>query len=169
MNSEWLSKIAADHPDDSEIIDRIKERFATGVRIFYPETFEDFCTVEEALKVLASLAAEGELEARTQVYCPEGDLAWEGTPQQFAELEPFRCSDCDQEIDDLKAASVPLFIIPRNVRPYRTDSQTEIARLQDEIKRLRDALTQIADQTELRTKGLMKSARVIARDALEAK
>lgn len=147
---------------ESQIRNRIQERFARGIRIFYVMSFIDICTSNQVEEVLMGLAAKGELEARANVHCPNNHLCWGSRLEQALALKPFRCSECEEEIEDPQEASTLYFAIPAHIK-----SQDELSLARAEIVRLRAALEQIANQTDLRTKGLMKSAPAIAREALK--
>lgn len=171
-NASWIARSPGDPSEQREQREReaasvFKERIVSGIkvqfnglgtRVFYPASFRDICSEEQALAVLMQLHREGELEARAQIYCPEGELCWEGTPEQVAALKPFRCSECDQEIEDPKEVSALYFAIPKKVEPFDPHRM-----LREEIERLRAALEQIALPPS------PSRVRKIARAALEGK
>lgn len=146
---------------ESQIRAQIQASLARGIRLFYVSTFEDSCTSEQALEVLMSLAAKGELEARADVYCPDGELCWGGTLEQLKTLKPFHCSECEQEIEDPKESSQTYFAVPAHIK-----SHDELSLAKAEIARLRYALEQIASPPGTHT---MNSVRKIAAEALGAK
>lgn len=87
-------------PEDRRL--RIEERIRTAfieqaVAIFWPEQFapEDFGNRDEVLESLGELARDGKLEPRVQIRSSENHTCWEGTPDEFAQLDHFSCQDVD--------------------------------------------------------------------------
>lgn len=73
---------------------------------------DGFGTHEEVIEALESMVRDGKLDARVQVHSSEGHLCWEGSPDQFVRLEPFRCPDldCEEQIDELQEHATTYFV-----------------------------------------------------------
>jgi hypothetical protein len=97
-----------------KIEETIRDNFAEeDISVFWPEHFVDdgFGNLDEILRALKELVAEGKVDVLAQVHCPEGHLCFEGPPAELRDLWLPPCGECGADVEDFTNLTSVIFVL----------------------------------------------------------